>query len=174
MGMSSRSAPRLLALLVASWGALVACNSSPVEPMQSSPSASQDASASEAATAGKPAPAVRERRAEGKSGFTSDALLASFSLERVNRTRGNHLVLFTHGSSSCPWRVRNVQVTGTYSVTITVGSRRGTKDHPCNLDDANRRQRVDLPVGIAARNVSEVRLTTKDGASHSASVAARH
>lgn len=173
MGMSSRSVPRLLLLLVAASWPLSACDSSQVEPAPSGPSASPETSPSDSPNASDGESSVREWRVGGDARFTSDALLASFSVERVDSNGRSRLVLTTHGSSSCPWRVRDVQATGNHSVTITVGSRRATKDRTCTTDDAKRRERLDLPVEVQAEEVTTARLITADGASHTASVATR-
>lgn len=112
-------------------------------------------------------------RPERRDGVIADqkALLATFSLILAGDERGSrHLVLATHGSSSCPWRVTDVQEIGDDALRITVSS--GKRGQPCTLDDARRRERVELPPGMQAGQVTEAVLSTPRGASHPVTVSA--
>lgn len=110
-------------------------------------------------------------RLERRNGVITDhrELLATFTLTRAGDERGSgHLVLTTHGSSSCPWRVIDVQEMGDDAVRITVSS--GKRGQPCTADDAPRRERVDLPSGVLAEQVTQALLATPGGASHPVTV----
>lgn len=170
MGMPSRSVPRLLALLLAVQWSLTACDSFPEASVRSGPSASPDTSST--TPDDDETPSARARRAGGGTGSPSGALLASFTVELMGGGQ-SRLVLTTHGSSSCPWIVKDVVATGKHIVTITVGSREGTKERPCTADDAKRRETVSLPAEVQAQKVTTARLITADGASHTASVVTR-
>lgn len=59
------------------------------------------------------------------------------------------------------------------AVTITVGSREGSKEGPCTADDAERWETVSLPAEAQPQEVTTTRLITPDGASHTSSVGTR-
>lgn len=101
----------------------------------------------------------------------SKALLASFSVERVAGDSSSRLALVTHGSSSCPWRAKNIQAMRDHTVTVTVESRPGTSERPCSLDDSTRRELLSLPDDVAATQITTVRLTAANGVSHTEAVA---
>jgi hypothetical protein len=172
MSMPSRSVSQLLVLLVAASWPFVACDASPVGAARSDPSTGTDGSAAESADAGNMDSSVPQGRDGRHAAVASSALLGTFTVEREGGNGPSRLVLVTHGSSSCPWRVRDVQATGGRSVTITIAARQGTERHPCNLDDSKRRERFDLPSGVHAKDVATARLTS-GGAAHVASVAMR-
>lgn len=158
-----------LCLSMLSLGALmglVACASSAEEPMNTTASASADSSPSGSTKA----PSVSERSGEEGAEVPSEALLASFSVDRVESGGHTRLVLVTHGSSSCPWRAKDVQATARDTLTITVGSRPGSNNRPCSADDAQRRERLDLPADVRPEQVKNVHLTAANGVSAAVSI----
>lgn len=152
-------------LLLAALTGLAACASSGEEPINTTASASADSSPSGSTRT----PSPERSRGDGAE-VPSDALLASFSVERVESGGHARLVLVTHGSSSCPWRARDVQATTRDTLTITVGSRAGSNDRPCTADDAKRRERLDLPADVRPEQVKTIRLTAANGVSAAVSI----
>lgn len=68
--------------------------------------------------------------------------------DRLPRHPRSRLVLVTHGSSSCPWRAKQVQATGKHTVAVTVRPRPGSNEWPCDLDASERRERLNLPMNV--------------------------
>lgn len=153
-------------LLLAALTGLVACASSEEEPINTTASASADSSTSGSTKT----PSVSGRSRGDGAEMPSEAMLASFSVDRVESGGHTRLVLVTHGSSSCPWRAKDVQATTRDTLTITVGSRAGSNDRPCTADDAKRRERLDLPADVRPEQVKTVRLTAANGGSAAVSI----
>lgn len=121
------------------------------------------------------AAATQEPSAQGRdeAPSPSKAPLATFSVERVSGDDPSRLVLVTHGSSSCPWRVKEVQANAKHTLTVAVGSRPGSSDRPCTADDQKRRETVSLPANVRAEDVKTIRITAANGETHTAAVASR-
>ena len=156
---------RVSVLLLTVSSALVACHSTPVESGVNVPAGATASSSSAATDAGRHV-SLRERGGGDGTTDSTKALLATFSVERLAVAGQSRLVLVTHGSSSCPWRVTDVEVSRRTVVILTVRSRSGSSTRPCTMDDTPHHEMLTLPADVPATQVAAVRLTTADGVTH--------
>lgn len=98
-------------------------------------------------------------------GSHRDSAVASFTAERL-LTRRHELILRTRGSSTCPWRVTDVEATdGGRALTVSASSSPQTAGSLCTDDLREHREVIPLPVGVQLRQVTEVHVVAAPGGS---------
>lgn len=174
MGVSTSAL--IAALTTTAAGLLVACDSQRGEPgsMKSEPGYANLPRSDVAPSDTPAARGERDLASDRLKQHISNELLATFTVDQEAGDSGSRrLVLTTHGSSSCPWRVTDVATMGARWVVITVSEGYAQSQQPCTADDAPLQHWLELPSGVRPEQITTAWLLTADDASARVTVGPR-